>query len=136
MLKTSLLFLYRFKFLEAYVSLNIDLGSIKAISFLDFADQIEQIWKIYCPEGLVSLGEVPYKGNFCEIYDQLFKNTPLVAIQILNFQRPISHSILMWDSLKFYYFWTLQIKLIIPGRSTAPKGSLQFGSYYLTNKQK
>ena len=33
------------KFSEAYVSLNIDLGPIKAPSFLDFADQTEQIWK-------------------------------------------------------------------------------------------
>ena len=48
-LKTSLLFLYKLKFSEAYVSLNIDLGSIKVLAFLDFADQTEQLWQIYYP---------------------------------------------------------------------------------------
>ena len=41
--KNSLLFLYKFKFSEAYISLNIDLGPIKVLSFLDFADQTEQL---------------------------------------------------------------------------------------------
>ena len=44
-----LLFLYKLKFSEAYVSLNIDLGPIKAPSFLDFADQTEQLCQIYPP---------------------------------------------------------------------------------------
>ena len=60
-LKMSPLFLYRFKFSEAYISLNIDLGFIKVLSFLDFADQTEHLWQIYSPQGLVSLGEVPTK---------------------------------------------------------------------------
>ena len=41
LLKNSLLFLYKFKFSEAYISLNTDLGPIKFPSFLDFADQTE-----------------------------------------------------------------------------------------------
>ena len=36
--KNFLLFLYKFKFSEAYISLNIDLGPIKVPSFLHFAD--------------------------------------------------------------------------------------------------
>ena len=69
--KNTPLFLYRFKFSEAYISLNIDLGFIKFLSFLDFADQTDHLWQIYSPQGLVSLGEVPYKGNFCEMYDHI-----------------------------------------------------------------
>ena len=45
----------------------------------------------------------------------------------LNFQRPISHLILIWDPLKFYHFWTLQIKLSNFGRSTPPKGWISVG---------
>ena len=49
LLNNSLLFLYKLKFSEAYVSLNIDLGPIK-FSFLDFADQTEQLWQILLPQ--------------------------------------------------------------------------------------
>ena len=42
----SLLFLYKFYFQKAYISLNIDLGPIKVPSFLHFADQTEQLWQI------------------------------------------------------------------------------------------
>ena len=59
--KNTPLFLYRFKFSEAYISLNIDLGFIKVLSFLDFVDKTYHLWQIYCPQGLVSLGEVPTK---------------------------------------------------------------------------
>ena len=45
LLKNFLLFLYKFKFSQAYISLNIDLRPIKFLSFLDFADQTEQLWK-------------------------------------------------------------------------------------------
>ena len=40
-LKKSLLFLYKFKFSEAYILLDIDLGPIKVLSFWDFVDQTE-----------------------------------------------------------------------------------------------
>ena len=33
---------------------------------------------------------------------------------------PISHLILIWDTLNFYHFWTLQIKLSNFARSTPP----------------
>ena len=49
LLINSLLFLYKLKFSESYISLNIDLGPIKASSFLDFADQTEQLCQIYPP---------------------------------------------------------------------------------------
>ena len=76
--KNSLLFLYRLKFSETYVSLNIDLGFIKVLSFFDFADQTDHLSPDQLPQpGLVSYGGSAYKGNFCEIYDHLFKNTPL-----------------------------------------------------------
>ena len=41
-LKIHLFFLYKLKFSEAYISLNIDLGPIKVLSFLDFADQTDR----------------------------------------------------------------------------------------------
>ena len=51
----------------------------------------------------------------------------------LNFQRPISHLILIWDPLKFHHSCTLQIKLSNFDRSTPHQDvSLQ----YLSNKQK
>ena len=34
LLKISLLFLYKYKFSEAYISLNIDLGPIKILSYM------------------------------------------------------------------------------------------------------
>ena len=40
-LKIPSLCLYKFKFSEAYISLNIDLGFIKVLTFLDFADETE-----------------------------------------------------------------------------------------------
>ena len=63
-----------------------------------------------------------YKAYFCKIYGYLLKNFYYFYTN-LNFQRPISHLILIWDPLKFYYFWTLQIKLSTFGRSIPlPKG--------------
>ena len=38
----------------------------------------------------------------------------------INFQRPISHLILIWDPLKFHHSYTLQIKLSNFGRSSPP----------------
>ena len=43
-LKIHYYFYTNMKFSEAYVSLNIDLGPIKVPSFLDFADQTDQLW--------------------------------------------------------------------------------------------
>ena len=45
LLNNFLLFPYKLKFSQAYISLNIDLRPIKFLSFLDFADQTEQLWK-------------------------------------------------------------------------------------------
>ena len=101
--KNTLLFLYRFKFSEAYISLNIDLGFIKVISFLDIVDQIDHLWQMYSPLGLVSLGEVPTKVISVKCMT-IYLKIPSYFYTDLNFQRPISHLILIWDSLKFYHF--------------------------------
>ena len=101
--KNTPLFLYRFKFSEAYISLNIDLGFIKVLSFLDFADQTDHLWQIYSPQGLVSLGEVPTKVISVKSM-AIYLKIPYYFYTDLNFQRPISHLILIWDSLKFYHF--------------------------------
>ena len=47
----------------------------------------------------------------------IFLKIPYYFYTNINFQRPISHLILIWDPLKFYHFWTLQIKLSNFGRS-------------------
>ena len=89
MLKNSLLFLYKFKFSEAYISLNIDLGSIKVISFLDFVDQIETsladvlpparcVWYIIYPLNK----KCAYKANFCEMYGYMLKNSLLFLYRL------------------------------------------------------
>ena len=104
-LKITLLFLYRFKFSEAYISLNIDMGLIKVLSFLDFVDQTDHLWQIYSPQGLVSLGEVPTKVISVESMT-IYLKIPHYFYTDLSFQRPISHLKFIWDSLKFYHFWT------------------------------
>ena len=48
-LKIHYYFYTKYKFSEAYVSPIIDLGPIKYPSFVDFADQTEQLWQIYSP---------------------------------------------------------------------------------------
>ena len=126
LLKNTPLFLYRFKFSEAYISLNIDLGFIKVLSFLDFVDQTDHLWQIYCPQGLVSLGEVPTKVISVKCM-AIYLKIPYYFYTNLNFQRPISHLILIWDPLKFYHFWTLQIKLIILWQIYSPQGLVSLG---------
>ena len=68
------------------------------------------------PPRVGQFGGSAYKGNFCEMYGLMLKNS-LLFYTNLNFQRPISHLILIWNPLKFYHFWTLQIKLSIFGRT-------------------
>ena len=75
-----------------------------------------------------------YKAYFCEIYGHLLKNSYYFYTN-WNFQRPMSHLILIWDPLNFYHFWTLQIKLSNFDRSTAPQRWVLW-VYYLSNKQK
>ena len=48
----------------------------------------------------------------------IYLKIPYYFYTNLNFQRPISCLILIWNPLKFYNFWTLQIKLSKLGRST------------------
>ena len=83
-LKISLLFLYKFKFSEAYISLNIDLRSIKVISFLDFVDQIEHLLADVLPPRVGQCGGSAYKANFCEMYGHMLKNS-LLFYTDLNF---------------------------------------------------
>ena len=54
-LKIPSYFYTNLKISESYVSLNIDLGSIKVLTFLDFVDQTDHLWLIYYPnqDGLV-----------------------------------------------------------------------------------
>ena len=65
LLKNVLLFLYKFKFSEACILLNIDLAPIKDPSFMDFADQTEQLWPDLVPSIKMGLYIMyPYKqGN-------------------------------------------------------------------------
>ena len=75
LLRNYLLFLYKFKFSEVYISLNIDFGPIKVLSFVDFADQTEKVWQIYPNPPMVrQFGRTAYKAYFCEIYGHLLKN--------------------------------------------------------------
>ena len=125
LLKTSLLFLYKYKFSEAYISLNIDLGPIKVLSFLDFADQTEKLWQIYCPQKICLYIIYPlHKNGLTKLINvkcmAIYLKIPYYFYTNLNFQRPISHLILIWDPLNFYHFWTLQIKLSNFDRFTAP----------------
>ena len=72
----------------------------------------------------------------------IYLKIPYYFYTNLNFQRPISHLILIWDPLKLYHFWTLQIKLSNFGRS--PSHRMGFGTKNdhslllspLSNKQK
>ena len=63
----------------------------------------------------------------------IYLKIPYYFYTNLNFQRPISHLILIWDPLKFHHFWTLQIKLSNFDRSTPPKMGLYI--IYPINKQ-
>ena len=107
LLKNSLLFLYKFKFSEAYIScliliwdpLNIHhfwTLQIKLSNFDRSSPSIKMglyiIYPINKEMGLPSL--------FCEIYGHLLK-IPYYFYTNWNFQRPISHLILIWDPLKF-----------------------------------
>ena len=124
--KTSLLFLYKYKFSEAYISLNIDLGPIKVLSFLDFVDQTEKLWQIYSPQqdSVFTLSIHKHKNGLTKLINvkcmAIYLIIPYYFYTNLNFQRPISHLILIWDPLNFYHFWTLQIKLSNFDRFTAP----------------
>ena len=86
LLKNSLLFVCKFKCSEAYISLNIDLGPIKVLSLLDFADQTEQLWHtppmslnpqndhfLLLPPLSNKQNILAYNANFCEIYGHLLK---------------------------------------------------------------
>ena len=134
------LFLYRFKFSEAYISLNIDLGFIKVLSFLDFVDQTDHLWQIYSPPRWVWYNIYPinkkcaYKGNFCEIYDHLFKNTPLFLYRFKFSEAYISPKINLGPSLKFYHFLDFadQIEHLWQLYSLHQDGSL----HHLSNKQR
>ena len=77
--------------------------SLKFYHVLDFADQTDHLWQIYCPLGLVSLGEVPTKVISVKSMT-IYLKIPHYFYTDLNFQWPISHLILIWDSLKFYHF--------------------------------
>ena len=95
-----LLFLYKFKFSEVYISLNIDLGPIKFLSFLDFADQTEQLWQIYSPNQDGSLHYLSNKQKQMGLQSLVLWNLwpftdkfPIISIQIEIFRAYISLNI-------------------------------------------
>ena len=85
---------------------------IKVLTFLDFADETDHTLADLLPpsRGLVSLGEVPTKVISVKSMT-IYLKIPHYFYTDINFQRPISHLILIWDPLNFYHFCTLQIKL-------------------------
>ena len=69
--------------------------------------------------------KLAYKAYFWEIYGHLLKNSLLFlykfseAYVLLNIPLgPISPLIFLWDPLKVYHFWILQMKLSNFSRST------------------
>ena len=85
-LKNFLVFLYKFKFSEAYISVNNDLGPIKILSFLDFADQTEQLWQIYLPpKGFVSLAKLATKLISVKS-KAITSKSPIISIEIQIFR--------------------------------------------------
>ena len=83
--------------------------SLKFYHSLHFADETDHLWQIYLPKmGLYNIYPInkkcAYKGNFCEIYDHLFKNTPLFLYRFKFSEAYISLNIDLGPSLKFYQF--------------------------------
>ena len=125
--KSSLLFLYKFKFSEACILLNIDLGPIKVTSFLHFADETEKLWQILCPQQDESLHYLSTKQTN-GLTKLISVKSMVICLKIpyyfytnLNFQRPIYSFILIWHPLKFHHSCTLQIKLSNFDRSNSPR---------------
>ena len=83
------------------------MGFIKVLSFLDFVDQIEHLWHYLLPPRVGQIEGMCLPNLISVKCMAICLEIPSYFCTDLNFQRPISHLILIWDPLKFYHFWTL-----------------------------
>ena len=89
-------------------------------------------WYIIYP---INKNKRAYKGNFSEIYDHLFNKYTIISIQIEIFRGPISHLILIWDSLKFYNSWQFVDQTDQPVAHLVPKQDGSSGHLSTKNKK-